>query len=145
MTSAQLWMGTSGAGAAMKLALNGMIAATNEALSEALVISERSGIEREAAYDAIAASAVGSRFVEYKRAAFLDPGDEPVAFTLALMQKDLALYLALARRLGVPVPGGAAADQMLTVARSSEGEDADFAMVATALRGIARTPLEAKQ
>jgi len=145
MTRAQLWMGASGAGAAMKLALNGMIAATNEALSEALVISERSGIDRAAAYDAIAASAVGSRFVEYKRAAFLDPGDEPVAFTLALMQKDLALYLELARRLGVPVPGGAAADQMLTVARASEGEDADFAMVAAALRGIARTSEEVRQ
>ncbi|MBV9002946.1 MAG: NAD(P)-dependent oxidoreductase [Solirubrobacterales bacterium] len=145
MTRTQMWMGASGAGAAMKLALTGMIAATNEALSEALVISERSGIVREAAYEAIAASAVGSRFVEYKRAAFLDPGDEPVAFTLALMQKDLTLYLALARRLGVPVPGGAAADQMLTAARASEGEDADFAMVAAALRGIARTAEEAKQ
>ncbi len=145
MTRAQLWMGGSGAGAAMKLALNGMIAATTEALSEALVIAERSGIDREAAYEALAASAVGSRFVEYKRPAFLDPGDEPVAFTLALMQKDLTLYLALARRLGVPVPGGAAADQMLTMARASEGEDADFAMVAAALRGIARTSEEARQ
>jgi 3-hydroxyisobutyrate dehydrogenase-like beta-hydroxyacid dehydrogenase len=137
MTNAQLWMGPSGAGAAMKLALNSMIATTNEALAESLVISERSGIPREAAYEAIAASAVGSRFVEYKRAAFLDPAAEPVAFTLSLMQKDLGLYLALARQLGVPVPGSAAADQMLTMARSSEGEDADFAMVAATLRGIA--------
>jgi 3-hydroxyisobutyrate dehydrogenase-like beta-hydroxyacid dehydrogenase len=134
MTSGQLWLGPSGAGAAMKLALNGIIAATTQAVSEALVLAERSGIAREAAYDAIAASAVGSRFVDYKRDAFLSPGGEPVAFTLELMQKDLALHLALARALRVHVPGVAAADQMLTVARSRQGDDADLAAVVEALR-----------
>jgi 3-hydroxyisobutyrate dehydrogenase-like beta-hydroxyacid dehydrogenase len=134
MTSSQLWLGPSGAGAAMKLALNGIVAATTEAVSEALVLAERSGIERAAAYEAIATSAVGSRFVEYKRDAFLAPADVPVAFTLELMQKDLALHLALARALRVHVPAVAAADQMLTVARASQGDDADLAAVVEALR-----------
>jgi len=139
MTSTQLWLGESGAGAAMKLALNGMIAATAQMLSEALVLAERSGIEREAAYDAIAASAVASRFVGYKRDAFLSPGDGPVAFTLELMQKDVELVLAHARACRVPVPGVAAADQMLTVARALEGDDADLAAVAGAVRALADT------
>src|SRR5262245_44539005 len=50
----QLWLGPSGAGAAMKLALNGMIAASAQMISEALTVAERSGIAPEAAYDAIA-------------------------------------------------------------------------------------------
>lgn len=145
MTSAQLWLGPSGAGAAMKLALNGMIAATTQMLSEALVLAERSGVERERAYEAIAASAVASRFVGYKRAAFLTPDDEPVAFTLELMQKDVELVLAHARACRVPVPAVAAADQMLTVARTVEGDDADLARVAGAIRALASadTPLPA--
>ncbi|MBX5468615.1 MAG: NAD(P)-dependent oxidoreductase [Thermoleophilaceae bacterium] len=138
MTAAQLWLGPSGAGATMKLALNMLIAATTEAIAEGLVLCERAGIERERAYDAIASSAVGSRFVDYKRAAFLTPSDESVAFTLELMQKDLTLALALARDLRVPVPGVAAADQMLTVARALQGDDGDLARVADAVRELAR-------
>jgi 3-hydroxyisobutyrate dehydrogenase len=137
MAANQLWLGSSGAGAAMKLALNGIVAATNEALSEALVLAERSGIARAAAYEAIAASAVGSPFVTYKRDAYLAPEAGTPAFTLGLMQKDLSLYLALGRALGVPLPGGAAADQMLTLARRTQGEGADFATVAAALRELA--------
>lgn len=137
MTRAQIWLGPSGSGAAMKLALNGLIAATNQALSEALVVAERSGIDRAAAYEAITASAVRSPFIDYKRAAFLEPSDSRVAFTLALMQKDLDLYLALAQGLGVPAAIAAAAHETLTLARASQGDDADLAMVAQALREAA--------
>jgi 3-hydroxyisobutyrate dehydrogenase-like beta-hydroxyacid dehydrogenase len=137
MTRAQLWLGPTGTGAAMKLALNGIIASTTQAISEALVLAECSGIDRETAYDAIASSAVASPFVEYKRDAFVNPSDAPVAFTLELMQKDLELHLALARRLRVPAPGVMAADLTLTLARASEGDDADLAMVAETLRTIA--------
>src|SRR3954453_657020 len=142
MTATQMWLGPSGAGAAMKLALNGMVATTTEAIGEALVLAERSGIDRAKAYDAITASAVGSRFVEYKRQAFLDPANEPVAFTLELMQKDVALETELGRQLGVPLPAVGAADQMLTIARGLRGDDADLADVAAAIREIARAANE---
>jgi 3-hydroxyisobutyrate dehydrogenase len=138
MTAQQMWLGGSGAGAAMKLALNGMVATTAQAIAEALVLAEHSGIDRAKAYEAIASSAVGSRFVDYKRRAYLDPSGQPVAFTLELMQKDLALEIELARRLGVPLPVVGAADQMLTVARGLCGDDADLADVAAAYREIAQ-------
>ena len=57
----------------MKLAVNTVIFGLNEALAEGLVLAERAGIERERAYEVLAASAVGAPFVGYKRAAFLDP------------------------------------------------------------------------
>jgi len=129
----QLWLGRSGAGAAMKLALNGMIAASAEMIAEALVVAEHSGIERAAAYDAIAASAVGSPFVGYKREAFLED-DAPPAFSLELMRKDLALLL----EQGVPVELFAAADRAMARAQRLLGGDADIAAVAAALRQTTR-------
>lgn len=101
-------VGPSGAGAAMKLAVNTVVHGLNQALSEALVLAETAGVERSAAYDVIAASAAGAPFVAYKRAAFTDPDAAPVAFTLDLVAKDLALVLGLAERLGVPMPQAAA-------------------------------------
>jgi len=73
----------------------------NAALSEALVLAEHAGISKESAYDVLAASVVGAPFVQYKRAAFLDPGT-PVAMSLDLVLKDLTLITALAGELEVP-------------------------------------------
>ncbi len=89
MTRAQHHLGGVGSGAVMKLALNTAIAVANESISELLVLCERAGLERPAAYTALADSALASPFVQYKQAAFLHPDDEPVAFTPLLMLKDL--------------------------------------------------------
>ncbi len=50
--------------------------------------------------EVLAASAVAAPFVHYKRAAFEDPDDTPVAFALDLVAKDLDLIDALATRAG---------------------------------------------
>jgi 3-hydroxyisobutyrate dehydrogenase-like beta-hydroxyacid dehydrogenase len=97
-------LGDVGAGAATKLAVNAVVHALNVSLSEALVLTEQAGVGREAAYDAIAASAAGAPFVHYKRAAFLDPEATPAAFALGLVAKDLRLAIALAEETGAPLP-----------------------------------------
>jgi 3-hydroxyisobutyrate dehydrogenase-like beta-hydroxyacid dehydrogenase len=97
-------VGPAGTGATMKLAVNSVVHALNQALSEALVLAEAAGIARSTAYDVLAASAVAAPFVHYKRAAFEDPDGTPVAFSLDLMAKDLDLILALAERVAVPMP-----------------------------------------
>jgi len=139
LSAHQLWLGPSGAGAAMKLALNGMIAASAQMIAEALTVAERSGIDRARAYDAIGASAMRSPFADYKREAFLADAPE-TAFAVALMQKDLALALEQARALGVPLDGVAAADALMARARASFGDDADIASVAAELRRAATSP-----
>jgi 3-hydroxyisobutyrate dehydrogenase/2-hydroxy-3-oxopropionate reductase len=96
-------LGAIGTGAAMKLAVNTVVHGLNQALSEALVMAETAGVDRALAYDVFEASAAGAPFVKYKRDAFEHPDTAPVAFRLALVQKDLELILAFARRLGVPV------------------------------------------
>jgi 3-hydroxyisobutyrate dehydrogenase-like beta-hydroxyacid dehydrogenase len=136
MSKAVLHLGPSGAGAAMKLGLNLIIGATVMSVSEALVLAEASGIEREAAYDAIAASVVGSTYVQYKRDAFLDPAGTPTAFTLELMRKDLGLALELGAAAGVPLLATSAAAEGTTLAIGLEGGEEDQARVADALRRV---------
>ena len=104
MTKGHTLLGPSGSGAAMKLAVNAMIAVTNESLAETLALAERFGIERARAYDVLAGGALASPFLQYKRGAFLSPETEPVAFTTTLMQKDIVLAQDLAGRLGVRIP-----------------------------------------
>jgi len=118
MTKAHFPLGPSGAGAAMKLGLNVMIAAHTVAISEALVMAEDAGIERADAYEVIAAGVVGSPFVDYKRDAFIDPDGTPPAFALDLMRKDLRLALEQGEAAGAPLFGATASAEAMTVARA---------------------------
>jgi len=128
-------LGEAGAGAAMKLAVNAVVAILNEAVAESLVLAERSGIDREAAYDVLAAGAVAAPYVHYKRDAFLHPEETPCAFTVGLMRKDLELALEIAGELGVDLAAVRAADGILERAEVQGLEGEDFSRVAQVLRG----------
>ena len=93
-------VGSLGAGATMKLAVNALIHAIDVGLSEALVLAEKAGVERSTAYDVFASGAAAAPFVLYKREAFEHPDETPPAFLLDLMAKDLDLILELAREVG---------------------------------------------
>jgi 3-hydroxyisobutyrate dehydrogenase/2-hydroxy-3-oxopropionate reductase len=133
MTKGHVLLGPSGAGAAMKVAVNAMIAVTNESLAETLALAERFGIEREQAYDVLAGGPLASPFVLYKRGAFLRLDEEPVAFTTALMRKDVSLAHDLAASLGVRLPAAAAAAGVLEEALRNGLADADIASVISLL------------
>lgn len=123
-------VGGLGAGAAMKLAVNTLIFGLNGALSEAVVLAERAGIDRATAYDVFAASAAGAPFVGYKRAAFLEPDATPVAFSLDLAAKDLRLITGFARSLGVPMPQAQLNLDVVAATAAEVGPERDFSMVA---------------
>lgn len=93
-------MGAIGAGAAMKLVVNSLVHSLNVALSEALVLGERAGLDRGTVYDVFEAGAAGAPFVKYKRQAYLHPESAAVAFTLGLVAKDQDLIHALAQQVG---------------------------------------------
>ena len=133
-TARQLHLGPAGAGAAMKLAVNIMIAATNQAVAEGLALAAQAGIDPRDAYEALTASAVSSPFLRYKREAYLEPGDGPVSFTTTLMAKDLQLALDIAGEAALPLALAAAAKESLDQARAAGFGDADFACVARLLR-----------
>lgn len=137
MTEAHFHLGPAGAGAAMKLAVNVMLAAQTVAIAEALVMAEVAGIGRADAYDVIAAGALASPFVDYKRDAFLDSDGTPPAFALDLMRKDLRLALEQGAAAGLPLLGAGASEAAVTLAAGLEGGDEDLVRVADALRRIA--------
>jgi len=130
-------VGPLGSGSAMKLAVNAVIFALNNAVSEAMVMAERAGIDRALAHEIIANSAAGAPFVNYKRQSFVEPETAPVGFSLDLATKDLELITAFAHRLGVPVAQAAANATLIGEAAAHVGADRDFSQVATHLRALA--------
>ncbi|MGH3169660.1 MAG: NAD(P)-dependent oxidoreductase [Trebonia sp.] len=134
MTARQLHLGPPGAGAAMKLAVNIMIAATNQAVAESLALAAETGIDLAGAYEVLTVSAVASPFLQYKRDAYLAADDAPVSFSTSLMSKDLRLALDIADQAGLPLTLTAAARESLERACAAGLGDADFASVARLLR-----------
>ena len=129
-------VGPTGAGATMKLAVNSVVHALNQALTEALVLAERSGVDRRTAYGIFAASVVGGPFVQYKRAAFEDPDRTPVAFSLDLVAKDLDLVLELASQVGLTMRQAEVNRAAVAAAVEAGLGERDMSALAGALRGM---------
>ncbi len=119
-------VGENGQGLVLKLAINISLAVQMLAFAEGLLLAERSGIDRGLAIDVMTQSPIGSPMLKARAPLILDLPDE-AWFDIGLMQKDIALALDAARRLAVPLPSAAAADQMLTVARGLGYEKRDLA------------------
>ena len=135
LSKAIFHMGPNGSGATMKLAVNALVHAINVALSESLVLAEAGGVERSLAYEVFAASAAGSPFIQYKRPAFEQPEETPVAFSLDLVAKDLRLILGLADKLGVPMAQGAVNAAAAQAAIEAGLGGKDMSALAVHLRG----------
>jgi 3-hydroxyisobutyrate dehydrogenase-like beta-hydroxyacid dehydrogenase len=127
-------VGDLGSGAVMKLTVNSILHGLNLALSEALVLAEKAGVDRATAYEVFAASAIAAPFVHYKREAFEHPGRPPVAFSLDLVAKDLDLILHLGAEAGAQMEQ-AATNRKVAQAAVAAGLGAhDLSELATYLR-----------
>lgn len=134
LAKAVFHLGDVGAGATMKLVVNGVVHALNVAVSEALVLAERAGLDRAATYEVLASSAVAAPYVHYKSDAFLRPDDAPVAFSLDLVAKDQVLIGALAESVGASMPQAEATRDLVAAAVAAGFGDADMSAVAPFLR-----------
>lgn len=131
-------VGARGNGAAAKLAVNGLVHGLNLALSEALVLAEQAGVDREVAYEVFASGAGGAPFVQYKREAYENPEGTPVAFSLDLVAKDLELITALGDRVGAPMAQAERSLEIVRRAIDSGMGDRDMSALAVFLRGEGR-------
>ena len=129
-------LGDVGAGATMKLVVNSLLHSLNVAVSEALVLAEKAGLDREAAYDIFEAGAAGAPYLKYKREAFLRPGEVPVAFSLDLVAKDQELIHALAQQVGVRMDQAEASRQLVAKAVEVGMGERDISEVAEFLRRL---------
>lgn len=129
-------VGVLGSGAAMKLAVNALIHAIDVGLSEALVLAEKAGVERTAAYDIFASGAAAAPFVLYKREAFEHPDTTTPAFKMELMAKDLDLILAFADEIGARMDQAAQNRRTVGDALRAGYGERDLSAVADYLRGL---------
>lgn len=127
-------LGEQGAGATMKLVVNSVVHALNQAVAEALVLAERAGVDRAAAYDVFTNSAIAAPFVQYKREAYVHPESAPVAFALDLVAKDLRLIGELAGSVAAHMPQLAANASTVDAAVQSGFGDRDMSALAQYLR-----------
>jgi 3-hydroxyisobutyrate dehydrogenase-like beta-hydroxyacid dehydrogenase len=129
-------MGDVGAGATMKLVVNSLVHSLNVAVSEALVLADNAGLDRETVYDIFEAGAAGAPYVKYKREAFLRPGEVPVAFSLDLVAKDQELIHDLAQQTGTRMDQAEASRGLVAEAVGAGMADRDISEVAEFLRKI---------
>lgn len=135
ISSRIIHVGSRGAGSACKLAVNGLVHGLNVALSEALVLAEKAGVERETAYEVFVSGAGGAPFVKYKRAAYEHPDTTPVAFSLDLVAKDLELITELGRRVNAPMQQAQVGLEIVRRAMGAGMGERDLSAIAVFLRG----------
>jgi 3-hydroxyisobutyrate dehydrogenase-like beta-hydroxyacid dehydrogenase len=121
-------VGPNGVAVSMKIALNLSIGVQLLAFSEGILLAEKSGIDRKTAVEVFTNSALASPMLQY-RGPFVVKMPDEAWFNVKMMQKDTSLALEMGRTLGVPLPTGAIANEMLTAARGIGLEEKDCAAV----------------
>src|SRR6185437_683541 len=122
------YMGDNGLALCMKIATNLSLAVQMMCFSEGVLLAEKSGIARETAVDVLLHSAVASPMVQYRGPFVLHMPDE-AWFDVNMMQKYMVLALDMGRKLDVPLPTTAVANEFLTAARAMGLAKQDFACV----------------
>jgi 2-hydroxy-3-oxopropionate reductase len=111
-------LGEAGAGQTAKACNQMLVAITIEAVSEALVLASKAGVDPERLIEVLSGGLAGNRVMEVRRRNFLEHDFTP-GFKLELHHKDLGIALRTARDLGVYVPTTAIVDQMLAALQSA--------------------------
>ena len=128
--------GDIGAGGVTKLANQVIVAANIEALSEALVLSQKAGVDPARVFEAIRGGLAGSAVMEAKGPMMLDRNFR-AGFRVRLHQKDLRNVLQTAQELNVPLPVTALVQQMLGTLVNHGDADADHSAILHILEQMA--------
>jgi 3-hydroxyisobutyrate dehydrogenase-like beta-hydroxyacid dehydrogenase len=114
----------------MKVALNMTLVIEVIGFCEGVALAEKGGVPREVAVDAMLKSVVASPVIAYRAPLILEGHIKDATYgNVNLQQKDMLLALNLGRKMGVPVPLGAAANEMLNACRGLGLEHNDFVTV----------------
>lgn len=145
MGKAVTHIGPPGAGQVAKAANQVVVALTIQAVSEALTLARKAGVDaakvREALLGGLAQSKILEMHGERMLTGEFDPG-----FRLALHRKDLAIALETAREEGLPLFATAQAAEMMNALVAAGHGDDDHAVISTFyadLAGIEATPAAA--
>ncbi|HET9488856.1 MAG TPA: NAD(P)-dependent oxidoreductase [Methylomirabilota bacterium] len=136
-------VGPAGAGNTMK-AINNMMACVNSlAMMEGLVLGVKAGLDPMTIYDVVKASSGGSKALERIPRALV-PRDFAPGFKVALMNKDLDTFNAIARELHVPVSFSNVAQRYEQAALAAGLGEQDTSVVLTIIERLAATQVPGK-
>ena len=105
-------VGGTGAGQVVKACNQVVVALTIEAVSEALVLGSKAGVDPAVIIQVLSGGLAANRVMEMRGPNFLQHNFQP-GFKIALHEKDLGIALATGHEYGVPLPVTAIVDQML--------------------------------
>ena len=132
-----MYVGANGQALYLKLAINLALVVQIVSFCEGVAMAEKAGVKREVAVDGFLKSVVASPVIGYRGPFILEGRMPEVAWAdVDLQQKDMELALELGRKLGVAMPTGAAANQMLNAARGMGLTKKDFSVVYEVFRAL---------
>lgn len=129
-----------GAGNTTKLANQIIVAANIEAVSEALVLARKAGLDPNTVFEAIRGGLAGSNVLNAKAPMMIDGNFDP-GFRIRLHQKDLANALLTGKELDVPLPVTALIQQMVGALVNQGGGDKDHSSIANFIEQMAATTI----
>lgn len=129
-----------GAGNTTKLANQIIVAINIEAVSEALVLARKAGLDPSVVYEAIKGGLAGSTVLDAKGSMMIEGNFTP-GFRVKLHQKDLNNALITGKELGVPLPVTALVQQMIGSLMNEGKGDNDHAAIANFIEDMAGTTI----
>ncbi|NLU72727.1 2-hydroxy-3-oxopropionate reductase [Streptomyces sp. HNM0575] len=126
--------GPHGSGQTVKAANQLVVAVNIEALAEAVVFLEKSGVDLAAALDVLGGGLAGSAVLARKKGAVLS-GDFRPGFKVDLHHKDMGIVTDAARDVGAAVPAGALLAQLVAALRQQGDGGLDHSAL---VRGVRR-------
>ena len=131
------YVGEFGTGTKLKFVANLLVTIHNIAAGEALLLAERSGLELEMVYEAIASGAGTSRMFEVRGPMMVADNYEPATMKQDIFMKDVELILQHARETNTPTPLLAASLPIYLASLAQGRGKQDTASVFATLRKLA--------
>jgi 2-hydroxy-3-oxopropionate reductase len=116
-----VYCGENGLGLAAKMANNLIASSTIIAISEALTLAIKAGIDPDSLYQVLKGGTANSALLNIKFPAYLEDNYEP-GFKLSLMCKDLGIITNVAKQLGVPTLLGSVVEQIYNLCKPEHGQ-----------------------
>lgn len=129
MGSSVVRCGEVGAGNTTKLANQIIVACNIQALSEALTLAQKAGVDPELVFQAIRGGLAGSTVMDAKAPMMIAGNDKP-GFKIDLHIKDLNNALDCAHTVGAPLPMTAEVQEIMQWMHNHEGGQKDHSAIA---------------
>jgi len=129
-------VGAAGAGQVVKVCNQVVVAVVIEAVSEALVLGAKAGVDPALIADVLQGGLAATRVLEMRRDNMLSGRFDP-GFRIRLHLKDLKNALDLARETNVALPAAAQVDQLMRAAAAAGHADYDHSGLITVLEEMA--------